>query len=169
MLSAGDNPFAILTAVVAPAILTNACSVLALGTANRIARVVDRSRVVMAAKNDKSRTRKEQRGFTQQLKVLRRRGHLLIRALRFFYASLGMFAASALSAVMGSAFLSYDFNLSFRAATTIGFIVGTGGVLGIVGGCFLMVRETRLAVQSVAEEHDSVIMLAEQMDSEEAV
>ncbi|HLZ90322.1 MAG TPA: DUF2721 domain-containing protein [Candidatus Acidoferrum sp.] len=42
----GGNPFGVLTAVVAPAILTNACSVLALGTSNRLARVVDRTRVV---------------------------------------------------------------------------------------------------------------------------
>src|SRR6202790_4618608 len=43
---AAGNPFAVLTAVVAPAILTNACSVLALGTSNRLARVVDPARVV---------------------------------------------------------------------------------------------------------------------------
>src|SRR5712691_11005306 len=43
-----ENPFAVLTAVVAPAILTNACSVLCLGTSNRIARVVDRTRIVSA-------------------------------------------------------------------------------------------------------------------------
>src|SRR5271157_4475553 len=43
-----SNPFAVLTAVVAPAILTNASSVLALGTSNRLARVVDRTRVVAA-------------------------------------------------------------------------------------------------------------------------
>ena len=36
MTSLNDNPFAILTAVVAPAILTNACSVLGLGTAATI-------------------------------------------------------------------------------------------------------------------------------------
>ena len=35
-----DNPFATLTIVVAPAILTNATSVLCLGTGNRIARVI---------------------------------------------------------------------------------------------------------------------------------
>jgi len=46
MDAGGGNPFAVLTAVVAPAILTNACSVLALGTSNRLARVVDRTRVV---------------------------------------------------------------------------------------------------------------------------
>ena len=46
MDTSGGNPFAVLTAVVAPAILTNACSVLALGTSNRLGRVVDRTRVV---------------------------------------------------------------------------------------------------------------------------
>jgi hypothetical protein len=37
----GNNPFAMLTAIVAPAIMTNASSVLALGTSNRLARVID--------------------------------------------------------------------------------------------------------------------------------
>jgi hypothetical protein len=31
----GDNPFAVLTTVAAPAVLTNTCSVLCLGTSNR--------------------------------------------------------------------------------------------------------------------------------------
>jgi branched-subunit amino acid transport protein len=44
--SLANSPFAVLTAIVAPAILTNASSVLALGTSNRFARVVDRTRVV---------------------------------------------------------------------------------------------------------------------------
>lgn len=166
MLPVNDNPFAILTAVVAPAILTNACSVLALGTANRIARVVDRSRVVIAAKNEKGRSKKEHRSFTKQLKRLRRRGNLLLTALRFFYAALGMFAASALSAVIGSAFLSYDLDMAFHAAAVFGFLVGSGGVIGIVVGCFLMVRETRFAVQSVEEEHDAIIEQAEAIDDE---
>ena len=39
----GRSPFAVLTAIVGPAILTNASSVLCLGTSNRIARVVDRT------------------------------------------------------------------------------------------------------------------------------
>jgi uncharacterized protein DUF2721 len=48
MLSPNEHPFSVLTAVVAPAILTNASSVLCLGTSNRIARVVDRTREVTA-------------------------------------------------------------------------------------------------------------------------
>ena len=40
------DPFAILTVVVAPAVLTNASSVLALGTNNRLTRVADRTHAV---------------------------------------------------------------------------------------------------------------------------
>ena len=38
------NPFAVLSFIVAPAVLTNASSVLALSTSNRLARAVDRAR-----------------------------------------------------------------------------------------------------------------------------
>src|SRR3954467_1193785 len=42
-----DNPFAVLTLIAAPAVFTNASSVLSLGTGNRLARVVDRTRVLV--------------------------------------------------------------------------------------------------------------------------
>ena len=38
------SPFAVLSLIVAPAILTNAASVLAMSTSNRLARAVDRAR-----------------------------------------------------------------------------------------------------------------------------
>ena len=51
-----NNPFGILTFIVAPAILTNASSIMALGTSNRFARAIDRARSLLAemerAKND---------------------------------------------------------------------------------------------------------------------
>ena len=42
-----DSPFAVLTLIAAPAVFTNASSVLALGTGNRLARVVDRTRALV--------------------------------------------------------------------------------------------------------------------------
>ena len=42
-----DSPFAVLTLIAAPAVFTNASSVLALGTGNRLARVVDRTRMLV--------------------------------------------------------------------------------------------------------------------------
>jgi len=42
----GSNPLGMLTFIVAPAILTNASSVMALGTSNRFARTIDRARTL---------------------------------------------------------------------------------------------------------------------------
>ena len=41
---ADANPFAALSLIVAPAILTNASSILAMSTSNRLARAADRAR-----------------------------------------------------------------------------------------------------------------------------
>src|SRR4029077_6013448 len=91
--AAGGNPFAVLTAIVAPAILTNACSVLALGTSNRIARVVDRTRVLVNEIPSTDAKAPARSSRLTQIECLRARSRLLLRALRIIYASLGGFAA----------------------------------------------------------------------------
>jgi hypothetical protein len=91
-----DSPFAALTIVVAPAILTNASSVLCMGTANRLARVVDRTRVVSAELAHVAPNGEKFIACQSQLEVLRVRWTLVLRALKFFYMSLGSFAAAAL-------------------------------------------------------------------------
>ncbi|HEV2687600.1 MAG TPA: DUF2721 domain-containing protein [Bryobacteraceae bacterium] len=147
-----DNPFAVLTAVVAPAILTNACSVLALGTANRVARVVDRTRVVIAGLGSLAAESADYAARTRELERLKLRGRLLLTALRSFYAALGAFAASALGAVVGAVLASYDIPIAFHFAAAVAFGAGAIGVTALVSGCVGMVRENRLAIQSIAEE-----------------
>jgi hypothetical protein len=150
-MAAIDNPFAVLTAVVAPAILTNACSVLSLATANRVARVVDQTRVISAALEDLAAGDRKHGYYTSQLARQRERGHLLVRALRLFYYALGAFAASALIAVVGSALTVYDFEFGFHTAAAIGLMVGATAVISLVAGCALMIRETRLAIANMTE------------------
>jgi uncharacterized membrane protein len=152
MTSLNDNPFAILTAVVAPAILTNACSVLGLGTANRLARVVDRTRVITAQIASLEPGTPGYQGYISQLERQKERAKLLLGALRVFYASLGSFAAAALISVVGSALAFYQQQFAFHAAAVIGLAIGAAGVIGLVSGCAMMVNETRLAVQNLAEE-----------------
>src|SRR3982074_1423683 len=101
-----DNPFGVLTAVVAPAILTNASSVLALGTSNRLARVVDRTRVVWAGLAKLAPGSPAHQAWAAQLAPLQARAQMLLRALRLFYAGLGLFATTALVSV-GGAVASY--------------------------------------------------------------
>lgn len=148
----GNNPFAVLTAVVAPAILTNASSVLALGTNNRLGRVVDRTRVVYADLAATKPGSEEHRDWTAQLAALRVRAQMLLRGLRMFYAALGLFAASALVSVGGSIAAFYGDRLLFEIAAGLAVATGASAVVGLAVGCLLMVHETRLAVQSLAAE-----------------
>lgn len=148
----GNNPFAVLTAIVAPAILTNASSVLALGTSNRLARVVDRTRVIYADLARFAVGSTEHAEWMDQLDALRMRGKMLLRALRLFYAALGLFAASALVSVGGSIAIYYGVTVIFEVAAGLAVMTGASAVIGLATGCVLMVHETKLAVQSLAKE-----------------
>jgi hypothetical protein len=140
------NPFAALSAIAGPAILTNACSVLALGTGNRLARVVDRTRAVVASAETDATPR------AKQLEHLHIRAHMLLSALRSFYSSLGLFAATALMASLGSIAASYGSELAFQTIAIIAVLSGTLAVTTLTLGCVAIVRETRLAVKSLEEE-----------------
>jgi len=152
MASLADNPFAALTIVVAPAILTNASSVLCLGTGNRIARVVDRTRLLTSELTRLEPNSPRRELHVRQLQRLRTRSQLLLRALRLFYTSLGSFAAAALISIFGAVLADFAGAVTFTVIASLGLVSGTVGVAGIVGGCTLMVHETRLAVRNLEEE-----------------
>jgi hypothetical protein len=153
----GGNPFAVLTAVVAPAILTNACSVLALGTSNRLARVVDRTRVVareLAAlePGGSAHAQGDYGSWAAQLAGLQVRTRLLVKALRVIYGSLGLFATAALVSVLGSIVTYYGQRVLFQVTAGLALLAGAVAVVGLASGCALMVHETRIAVDNLAEE-----------------
>jgi hypothetical protein len=147
-----ENPFAILTAIVAPAVLTNACSILALGTSNRVARVVDRTRAVTAEIGHADEDEYMRTHLEHQLSLLRVRSRLLVSALRLAYLALGGFAFSALIAVIGGALGYFGFVPGYRAAGLLGILIGVVSVTGLSTACAFMVRETTMAIDNLAEE-----------------
>jgi hypothetical protein len=147
------DPFSILTVVVAPAVLTNASSVLALGTNNRLARVADRFHAVTAQLTGA----RDHEGSAAELAMLQTRAQLLLRALRCFYLGLGLFASSALISIAGSIVVYYGWPAAFQIAAGIGVVCGTLAVISLVCGCVLMIRETQLAVKGLASEAKSRI------------
>jgi uncharacterized protein DUF2721 len=152
-MSDPTNPFAALSLIVAPAVLTNASSILVLSTSNRLARAVDRARAL--AVQLESPAGMLTRFTTLQLRELdssERRALLLLGALRLFYGSLGAFAGAALTSLIGAALSSGQ--LSTLSTTLEVVAVGAGflGVTGLVLGCVLLLRETRIAVRVVSEE-----------------
>lgn len=145
------NLFTSLTLIVAPAVLTNASSVLALNTANRIGRVVDRSRQLTA---EIAKLAGDQEALTvrvRQIERLRKRAAFLLRAQTSFYAALGLFVATALISVLGAALASAHQTV-YAIAGVSGFLVGAAAASCLVYGCMLVVRETRLALQGLMEE-----------------
>src|SRR5260221_669559 len=99
------NPLSILTFIVAPAILTNASSVMSLGTSNRFARAIDRARTLAAEIETKpSENEAEQARRIKRLGFTERRAQLLVRALTAFYLSVGSFAAASLISLLAAGF-----------------------------------------------------------------
>jgi hypothetical protein len=147
-----DNPFTVLTAVVAPAILTNACSVLALGTSNRVARVVDRTRDIVAQLGSKERDGVPHSEGAAEIERLRVRSRLLIRALRAVYAALGAFATTALLAIAGAVGSYFGPGALYAVVGVLAGLTGMLAVGALVTGCSFIVMETRLALLSVEQE-----------------
>ena len=150
--SIAADPFSILTVVVAPAVLTNASSVLALGTNNRLARVADRTHAVATQLAKLEPGSRDRELLAAQLPPLQTRAQLLLRALRCFYLGLGLFASSALISIAGSIVMDYGQRSAFEAAAGIGVVCGASAVVALVCGCVLMIRETQLAVKGLAAE-----------------
>jgi hypothetical protein len=147
-----ENPFAVLTLIAAPAVFTNASSLLALGTANRLARVVDRTRFLARELHATTEQDETTKMWVAHLSRLEKRGGLLVRALRYFYGSIGAFAAASLVSILGASLASSEYRLPFGAIAGLSFLAASAGFAGLVVGCALLVTETRLTLLMVSEE-----------------
>jgi len=150
--SVSGNLFALLTLIVAPAVLTNASSVLGLNTANRFGRIVDRSRQLVDEMERSQKDAELNAIRLRQVGRLRRRAGFLLRAQTCFYAALGLFVMAALVSVLGAALGSSSYPLAYRVAAVAGFVVGATAGGSLFYGCALLIRETRMALLSLSEE-----------------
>jgi hypothetical protein len=145
------NPFGILTFIVAPAILTNAASVMALGTSNRFARTIDRARALSSLVEGKEND-PELALRLRQLRFAERRALLLVRALTGFYLAVGSFAAASLISLLGAVFVVAHQELLRQITLGAALCAGVAGVGGLVAGSALLVWETRMALRILREE-----------------
>ena len=143
------NPFALLTFIAAPAILTNASSVMALGTSNRFARAVDRARALGRAE---ARTAPAATLRDRQLQAVGRRGLLLVRALTAFYLSVGAFAAASLVSLLGAVAVATQQPTLRVVSFGVAMIAGVAGVGGLVAGSGILMWESRLTLRILRDE-----------------
>lgn len=147
------NPFAVLTLIAAPAVLTNASAVMSLSTSNRFARAIDRARSLTKELQSKKDAPDTQMAFRfRQLGYANRRAMLLVRALTAFYVSLGAFAAAAITSLVGAVVVMLGANGVAVVTELIALAVGAVGVGGLVMGSGVLVYETRLTLAIIREE-----------------
>jgi Protein of unknown function (DUF2721) len=149
----GNNPFAVLTFIAAPAILTNASSVSALDTSNRLARATERARSISTQLEDRANKSSEWVELhIRLLKYAEKRLAFIVKSLTAFYFSLGSFAAASLISVFGTGLFSAQFHVLGYALLSLAMIAWMGGVAGLVYGSWLLVVETRYTLRSLSEE-----------------
>ncbi len=136
-----NNSYHILTSLLAPAILMAATGSLLLSANNRLARVVDRLRSLMAAWKVSSRDEP-----TRELQILRHRmqSTFLLRACLYLYCALGSFIGTSLA-------LAVD-TLSGNRISMLPTIMGIAGMCFLLGAVFYLGREVFAAVKSFDDE-----------------
>ena len=150
-VQSSSSPFAALSLIVAPAILTNACSVLIMSTSNRVARAVDLARDVGRALDalPPDELTSDSRQWLSEMAAVHTRSVLLLRALRAVYTALGGFSSATLIALLGVVFASRIPEPVRSIIEFLAVVAGAVGVGGIVWAAVLLLRETRIAVTAL--------------------
>lgn len=143
LLQSALGHYAILTAMLAPALLMAATASLLTSANARLARVVDRLRALIISWEHDAPDRAER---DDQISRHRRRAHLVLRACQLLYGALGAFVCTSLS-------LAFDAFLGFR----LGVVPTAFALLGVaflLAASLVMGSEVSLSVRSFDLELD---------------
>lgn len=151
MLRLTSNPFALLSLVGAPAVLTNAASVLALSTSNRFLRTTERMRG-FAAEIQKMKASPDVRALlVRQMDRTEEQAKLLLGALRGAYVAAGAFTAATLISILGAAVAPHSPRLdTWLAVVALG--VGVLGAAALILACQRLLAATRSSIVNMSEE-----------------
>jgi Protein of unknown function (DUF2721) len=147
------NPFAILTFISAPAVLTNASCVLLFGTGNRYGRAIDRVHELADVVEERANLDEGVlRLRIRQLSAAETRTLLIVRALTCFYSAVAGFVASTLVSLIGATLVSAGVKRGVEFSFALSFIAGSIGVFAMITGAMTLAFETKFSFQVLREE-----------------
>src|SRR5262249_44726090 len=103
-----QSPFGVLTFIVAPTLLTNASSVLAMSTINRMLRTRDRMAELFKQSKSEPQTPAEASRLLAVVDRVEQQAVLLLRALRSIYVALASFALATLVTLLGAGLAAFQ-------------------------------------------------------------
>jgi hypothetical protein len=157
-MEALSSAVAVLTAMITPAVLISACGALILSTSTRLGRVVDRVRALIDHFEGLAKTRDEENVelfeerravIFNQLDKLTTRSRLLQKSMRVFYLALGVFVATSVAIGLVAAV-----GRPWHAWLPV--VLGLSGACGLFYGSVLLIRESRIAQDSLNAEMDFI-------------
>jgi len=147
-----QNPFALLSLIAAPAVLTNAASVLVMSTTNRFLRASERMRALSVRVEEQKLTPGLRKLVRAQVDRTERQAVLLLGALRAAYTAIGAFASASLISILGAGIASTSLAVGFHAMAALALAVGVLGAGALVAACVRLLAATRLSMQNMQEE-----------------
>jgi len=142
----GSSFLQIISASLTPAILILATGSLVASTLTRIARIVDRARVILE-RVASARDRGDQQGVAENttwLRMYARRASLAERALTMYYTAIGLFVASSLA-------ITVD-NLTHDSVPWLSLVLVVSGAICLFVGTAALIIETHMATGILREE-----------------
>jgi hypothetical protein len=147
------NPFAILTFISAPAVLTNASCVLLFGTGNRYGRAIDRMHQLSGmVEKGSSLGQAELRLRIRQLEACETRTLLIVQALTCFYTAVSGFVASTLVSLIGAVLVFEQIGWGVSFSFVLAGFAGIIGVAAMIAGAVSLARETTFSFRILKEE-----------------
>ena len=147
-----QNPFALLSLIAAPAVLTNAASVLVMSTSNRFLRASERMRAFAVRIEEKKLTPGLRALVLKQVDRAERQAVLLLGALHAAYIAIGSFASASLISILGAGLASTPLRFGFHLLAGLALAVGVLGAAALVLACTRLLAATRLSMQNMSEE-----------------
>jgi hypothetical protein len=147
-----QSPFAVLTLIGAPALLTNTSSVLALSTTTRMLRTRERMEALLARSATADLSPIESARLVETVNRVELQAGLLLGSLRAIYTALAAFSAATLTTLLGAALAPYQGAFWFRGLTWMALALGLAGVSGLVFGCAKLFQATQLSMVMTREE-----------------
>ena len=152
MADLSQNPFALLSLIAAPAVFTNAASLLVMSTSNRFLRASERMRALAVRVEEKKLTPGLQTLVRAQVDRTERQAVLLLGALHACYVAIGSFASASLISILGAGLAATQFESAFHVLAFVALLIGLVGAGGLVWACVRLLGATRLSMQNMTEE-----------------
>lgn len=151
-----QSPFTVLTLIAAPALLTNAASVLAMSTTQRMLRTREAMRELLAESEEAEISEPDSVLLAQHANRIEAQAGLLLGALHAIYLALGAFSGATLLTLVGAVLISFQRGAWANVLAFAGLALGAYGVACLIVGSIRLFRATQISLINIHQEADLI-------------